>query len=83
VGALAAAGAGALISTYLVLTTGGGDLDGGTSVLGLALGDDALLQVLGVMLVLLAALWFGALAASRLPDQTLNRTFTTSPSSTT
>ena len=83
VGAIAAAGAGALISTYLVLTTGGGDLDGGTSVFGLAPGDDALLQVLGVMLVLLAALWFGALAASRLPDQTLNRTFTTSPSSTT
>jgi hypothetical protein len=49
----------------------------------LPIGNDALLQVLGAMLVLLAAFWFGALAASRLPDHTLKRTFTTSPSSTT
>jgi hypothetical protein len=81
VGALTAAVLGALISTYLVLTA---DEDDGTTIFGVSpVGDDALLQALGVMLVLLAALWFGALAASRLPDQTLNRTFTTSPSSTT
>ena len=83
-GALAAAGVGGLISTYLVLTAGGDDLDDGGIAFGVApVGDDALLQALGVVFVVLAALWFGALAASRLPDQTLNRTFTTSPSSTT
>jgi hypothetical protein len=83
VGAISAAGLGALISTYLVVTAGEGDA-GDATVFGVTpVGDDALLQALGAMLVLLAALWFGALAASRLPDQTLNRTFTTSPSSTT
>jgi hypothetical protein len=82
VGAVTAAALGALISTYLVVTAGEDDI--GPSAFGVApVGDDALLQALGVMLVLLAAFWFGALAASRLPDQTLNRTFTTSPSSTT
>ncbi len=83
VGAITAAALGALISTYLVVTAGEGDIDSATAFGVTPVGDDALLQALGVMFVLLAALWFGALAASRLPDQTLNRTFTTSPSSTT
>jgi len=30
------------------------------------IGDDSMLRVLGALLVLIAALWFGALAASRL-----------------
>ena len=81
--ALAAAGAGALISTYLVISAGGSDLDSVTAFGVTPVGDDALLQVLGALFVLMAAFWFGALAASRLPDQTLKRTFTTSPSSTT
>jgi hypothetical protein len=81
--ALGVAGVGARISTYLVLSAGEGDI-GDSTTFGLAPStDDALLQGLGVVLVLLAALWFGALAASRLPGQTLNRTLTTSPSSTT
>jgi hypothetical protein len=83
VGAITAAALGALISTYLVVTAGEGDIDSATAFGVTPVGDDAVLQALGVMFVLLAALWFGALAASRLPDQTLNRTFTTSPSSTT
>jgi hypothetical protein len=88
VGAVTAAIAGGLISTWLIATAESDDsvgvADGGTSFSGpLPIGDDALLQVLGVMLVLLAAFWFCTLAASRLPDQTLKRTLTTSPSSTT
>ena len=80
--AISAAVAGGLISTWLVLRSGGdGAISGPFGQL--PLGNDALLQLLGAMLVLLAAFWFGALAASRLPDQTLKRTFTTSPSSTT
>jgi hypothetical protein len=82
-GAVTAAGAGALISTYLVVSAGEGDLGDATAFGVTPVGDDALLQVLGAMFVLMAAFWFGALAASRLPDQTLKRTFTTSPSSTT
>jgi hypothetical protein len=83
-GAIASAIAGGLISTWLVLSTSGDETVGVAPEVGpLPVGDDALLQVLGAMLVLVAAFWFGALAASRLPDQTLKRTFTTSPSSTT
>jgi hypothetical protein len=83
-GAITAAAAGGVISTWLVLRSGEDDIAGGATPFGaLPIGDDALLQVLGAMLVLLAAFWFGALAASRLPDQTLKRTLTTSPSSTT
>jgi hypothetical protein len=82
-GALASAVAGGLIGTVLVLRAGG-DVSAGVAEFGaVPIDDDALLQLLGAMLVLLAAFWFGALAASRLPDQTLKRTFTTSPSSTT
>lgn len=83
-GAIAAAIASGLISAWLVLS-GSGRSDAAVEVAldPLSLADDVLLQVLGAMLVLLAAFWFGALAASRLPDQTLKRTFTTSPSSTT
>lgn len=77
-----AAGAGALISTWLVLSAGG---EGGVeSPVGIVpVGDDGLLQALGAIFVLLAAFWFGALAAGRLERQMLNRTLTTSPSSTT
>jgi hypothetical protein len=87
-GALRSAVVGGLIATWLVVTAEddntAGAGDSGTFFIGsLPIGDDALLQVLGVMLVLLAASWFGALTASRLPSQTLKRTLTTSPSSTT
>jgi hypothetical protein len=83
-GALASTVAGGLIATVLVLRAGGDDVAGVAPQIGtVPVDDDALLQLLGAMLVLLAAFWFGALAASRLPDQTLKRTFTTSPSSTT
>lgn len=80
--AIGAAGAGALISTWLVLDAGGeGGVESPVGVL--PVGDDGLLQALGAILVLLAAFWFGALAASRLERQMLNRTLTTSPSTTT
>lgn len=66
--AVATAVAAGLISTWLIATAGGdtsisGDsVSAGTGVVG----DDGLLRALGVAFVLLAALWFAALAASRL-----------------
>jgi len=72
-GALVAAIVAALVSTWLIATAGGGDVvsgsapgDSGFPIVGLAPGDDELLRLLGGSLVLLAAFWFGALAASRL-----------------
>jgi hypothetical protein len=87
-GAVTAAVLSGLLSTWLVVTAETGEDvvvsgGGGSFADALPIGNDALLQVLGAMLVLLAAFWFGALAASRMPDQTLKRTLTTSPSSTT
>lgn len=87
-GAVTATVVSALLSTWLIVTSEDDEVvgvsgEGGSFVDVLPIGNDALLQVLGVMLVLLAAFWFGTLAASRLPDQTLKRTLTTSPSSTT
>ena len=62
-----------LISTWLVATGGGdsgasGDFSdrGPFGVPFAAIGDDDLLRALGAALVLLAALWFAALAASKL-----------------
>jgi hypothetical protein len=60
-----------LVSTYHIATAGdenSSDVLGGDAqvVFGLSPGDDALLRVLGVSFVLLAALWFGAIAAQRL-----------------
>ena len=75
---------GGLISTWLILTAENNEIAATASpVQALPSSDDGLLRILGVILVLMAALWFGALAASRLPGQTLKRTLTTSPSSTT
>jgi hypothetical protein len=87
-GAATATVVSALLSTWLIVTAENDEVvgvsgQGNPFVDALPIGNDALLQVLGAMLVLLAAFWFGALAASRLPDQTLKRTLTTSPSSTT
>jgi hypothetical protein len=76
--ALAFAAVGTLIPTRLVAMSGDGEEalpttveEGDSGIEGTAfgvapIGDDALLQVLGAVLVLLAASWFGALAASRL-----------------
>lgn len=75
---------GGLISTWLIATASSDDVVATAAPIeALPVTDDSLLRVLGAILVLLAATWFGALAASRLPGQTLKRTFTTSPSSTT
>ena len=60
---------GALASTWLVLTAGDGDagiVAGGTPVPLAGVAEDELLRLLGAALVLLAALWFATLAASRL-----------------
>ena len=69
VGAAVAAATGALASSWLVLTADGGSV----GVAGIGVGvpfagaaDDELLRLLGASLVLLAALWFATLAASRL-----------------
>ena len=58
-----------LISAWLVVSASDADVvasAGPESILGAVLGDDDLLRALGAALVLLAALWFGTLAASRL-----------------
>lgn len=66
-GALAATAAAGLISTYLIATAGGvGNTYFDVSTIGIAPGDDELLRVLGAAFVLIAALWFGAIAAHRL-----------------
>lgn len=60
-----------LISAWLVVSGSSEDIvaSAGPEVIpGAVLGDDDLLRALGAALVLLAALWFGALAASRLED---------------
>lgn len=72
-----------LISTWLIATASGGDVaagevgdNGGFGGLPYgAIGDDELLRALGASLVLLAAFWFGALAASRLerPQEEITR----------
>jgi hypothetical protein len=67
-GTLGVAVVGGLVSSWLILT--GGESDIGVTVgnpLGFpGVGDDELLRLLGASLVLLAALWFATLAASRL-----------------
>ena len=62
-----------LLSTWLIATTGDettSDVTTDTTVVGVPtselIGDDELLRALGACLVLLAALWFGTLAADRL-----------------
>ncbi len=73
--AVAAATGAGLITTWLIATAGGasGGVGVGGEVLGVpvaAVGNDQLLRALGVAFVLLAALWFAALAAHRLePDE--------------
>jgi hypothetical protein len=60
-----------LISAWLVVSGSSEDVvaSAGPKVIpGAVLGDDDLLRALGAALVLLAALWFGALAASRIED---------------
>jgi hypothetical protein len=61
-----------LISAWLVVSGSSEDVvaSAGPEVIpGAVLGDDDLLRALGAALVLLAALWFGALAASRIEEQ--------------
>lgn len=60
-----------LISAWLVVSGSSNDVvasAGPEGIPGAVLGDDDLLRALGAALVLLAALWFGALAASRIED---------------
>jgi hypothetical protein len=70
VGAVGTAVLAALISTWLVVTAGDEGVGAGGPRSGVVpyglLGDDDLLQALGAALVVLAALSFGTLAASRL-----------------
>jgi hypothetical protein len=75
----------ALVASWLIVTASEDDVVLGTTspIDALPIQNDSLLRALGALLVLLAASWFGALAASRIGGQTLKRTLTTSPSSTT
>lgn len=61
--ALVSAAAVGLIATWLIATAGGGTVFDDPVAL---VGDDGLLRALGAGLVLLATLWFAAVAASRL-----------------
>jgi hypothetical protein len=68
IGAVVSTIAAASISAWLIATAGTGVSafsEGGAAPYGVT-GDDELLRALGASLVLLAAFWFGALAASRL-----------------
>ena len=61
------AAAGGLVSSWLILTAGSSDLGVTVGTVGVpGAADEELLRVLGALLVLLAALWFATLAASRL-----------------
>jgi hypothetical protein len=66
-GALGAAVLAGLVSTYLVVTAGTGDPTGFYVAFGtpIDIGSDELLRVLGAAVVLLASLWFCAVAAHR------------------
>jgi hypothetical protein len=67
--ALASIGAAGLISTYLIATAGGTavgtDVAATVGAVPLSSADDELLRVLGLAFVLIATLWFGAIAADR------------------
>jgi hypothetical protein len=69
IGALASIGAAGLIATYLIATAGEATVsaDVSTTIGAVPLGsaDDELLRVLGLAFVLIATLWFGAIAADR------------------
>ena len=70
-GAVVVTGFAGLISAWLVVSGSNEDVVAGAGpegIPGAVLGDDDLLRALGAALVLLAALWFGALAASRIED---------------
>jgi hypothetical protein len=58
------------IATLLILTTGEGDVVASAPVPFEVLGNEGLLRPLAAMLVVLAALWFAALAASRVERAT-------------
>ncbi len=68
-GALGAIGAAGLISTYLIATAGGTsvgvDVTTTVGAIPVSSSDDELLRVLGLAFVLIATLWFGAIAAHR------------------
>jgi hypothetical protein len=67
-GALAATVVAGLVSTYLIATAGDDAVSDGAvvfSIPGADVADDELLRVLGLALVLIATLWFGAIAAHR------------------
>ncbi len=71
-GAFVAAAIAGLISAWVVVSTNDeGDVVssiGPESITGLVVGDDDLLRALAAAFVLLATLWFGTLAASRLAE---------------
>ncbi len=69
VGAAVAAATGGVVSSWFVLTADGGTVAVAGGAVGIpyaGTADDELLRLLGASLVLLAALWFATLAASRL-----------------
>jgi hypothetical protein len=71
-GAVVVGGLAGLITAWLVVNAGDDEVvvasSGSDAIPGAVLGDDNLVRALGAALVLLAALWFGALAASRMDE---------------
>jgi hypothetical protein len=65
VGAIGASLLGGVIATVLVASAGGGDVVTTTAIPYGAFGNEGLLRPLGAVLVVIATLWFAALAASR------------------
>jgi len=66
-GALGSIAAAGLIAAYLIATAGGATVGVDITTLGIPVDstDDELLRVLGLAFVLVATLWFGAIAAHR------------------
>jgi hypothetical protein len=69
-GAVGASLLGAVLATVLVITTGGDDVVPTVGAVPVDFANESLLRPLGAVLVVLAALWFAALAASRIERTT-------------
>jgi hypothetical protein len=69
-GAVGASLLGAILATVLIITTGGDDVVPTAGAVPLDFANESLLRPLAAVLVVMAALWFAALAASRVERTT-------------
>jgi hypothetical protein len=68
-GAIGASLVAGLFATVLIVDAGGGGVVASAGPVPVQFGNESVLRPLGAALVVLAAFWFGALAASRVPRQ--------------